>query len=139
MAEDDKIRGKIMRIQVDAEQILFATEFTCSQTTEMLEAFTKDSANFTDREANINDVTLSGAYLLTLEPATGKANYETLWDAWNTQTTIVCIWEDGIVGNPSWTGNFLVSTLDMEANADGYASGSYEFLINGIVTKSVQA
>lgn len=128
-----------MRVKIATDVVLYATEFTASHTAEMLEAFTKDSMNFIDREPVSQDVTLSGSFLYSDAVAAGEANYEEIFDAILAETALAIEWGDDVVGQPNWSGSFYVSSLELSANADGWAEGSYEFLINGLVTKGTQA
>ena len=136
------IKGKNMRLYVDSgsgEKIYAATEFNVSHTSEMLEAFHKDSARFPERESDNSDVTISGSFLVDLTPGASTHNYESLYDSWYAGTSIDVIWRYTNVGDPEWSGTFFITSLDLTANEDGFAEGSYELAINGAPSKATQA
>lgn len=135
-----KIRGENLRIYIDDtgtdEPIAMAQECTVSMTTEMLEAAHKDSEAFVEREADTNDWSVSGTYLIAMDPDAAEQNWESLWDAWRNRQSITVKFSTKVSGDTELSGNAFISSLELSANKGEYATGTYEFMANGTLEKA---
>jgi len=137
MATTGVMPGRIIRIYSGASPtaITHATEGSIEFSSETTTRVTKDTEvdGWQTAAQTTLSATINGTALYADDATNG---FEDLWDAMTGRTTVDCRFSTEVSGDIYYSGTFHVTSLNLNAAADGDASFTFTLQSEGEVTKA---
>ena len=136
MATTGIIQGKNLRAYVNGSPIGYATDFTLTMTTSMIETLHKDSGSNIERAPDQNDWTASGSYLLSYEADATRSKFNNLFTAWNAQSLVTIVFQTAVTGDITLTGSGYITELAITGAVGERANGTWSIQGDGAIVKA---
>ena len=127
-------KGELIRLQIGGTKIGHATSSGISIQTATTEVSSKDTGNgaWTETIAGKNSWSATCEGLLSFDDlidSVAALTYEDLYDAQIARTAVAVKWTTGVTGDTEFSGNALITGLDLTAPND--ENGTYSFTLTG--------
>ena len=136
MATTGIIEGKNLRAYANGSPIGYATDFSLTLTTSMIETLHKDSGSTTERAPDQNDWTATGSYFMSFEADGTRSKFDNLFTAWNSQDEVTMVFQTAITGDMTLTGSGYITELGVTGAVGERANGSWSIQGNGAIVKA---
>jgi hypothetical protein len=136
MATTGIIQGKNLRAYVNGSPVGYATDFTLTMTTSMIETLHKDSGANVERLPDQNEWSATGTYFMSYQADPTRSKFENLFTAWNAQSLVTLIFQTAVTGDTTLTGTAYITELGIGAPVGDKATGTWSMQGSGAIVKA---